>query len=387
MFMTAKRSRTHPGHVTAALWACALVFSGVYLVGGATYGLARPTRPAVAPAPLTRAASVPATAAQTPTISARPIQDIRVGDRVLTRAPEPEPGQGATPGVLPASEPSVDAEEVDPATWRRVDLVMPDGFGGDLEIVLLRPLWWVEAAGARAGGTVDLDLPEMGAVGTARVVSVGPCPPLKPGKGKVVTGTYTHPGATVLNIQIDVLDAPIGVTPLHPFYSMDRRRYVVAGDLKVGETLLTLDGQARVMSVNQRAGTHQVFNLEVHDDHVYRVSAAGVLVHNQSPSGGTGPTFVVTPGGTAVPVPTGVGSGGPTRAGGGTVYTGGSGGGPGNMNPNVTGMRIMPSCPAKGPYPAYPNGYYNYTNAGGQVIDGQTGKTLSPGDPGWHIPF
>ena len=287
MLTTAERVRTRPGHVTAALWAFAWIALGAHLILGAAYGPARPARPTVAPASLNRAASLPATASPPAAADrARPIQDVRVGDRVLTRAPEPEPGQNATPGVLPASEPSVDAEEVDPATWRRVDLAMPGGPGGDLEIVLLRPYWWVVAAGARAGGAIDLDLPEMGAVGVARVIGVAPCLPLKPGRGRVVTGTYTHSGATVLDVGVEGLGEPVGATPMHPFYSADRRRYVAAKDLAAGERLLTAGGEARVASVARRPGGHRVYNLEVHGDHVYRVSTLGVLVHNTSPAGG-----------------------------------------------------------------------------------------------------
>ncbi len=301
MFMIAERGRTRPGYVTGAAWACIWALFGTYLIWGAADGRGRPARPAAAPASLTRAASLPATASPpTAAASAKPIQNVRVGDRVLTRAPEPEPGQSATPGVLPASEPSIDAEEVDPATWRRVDLSMPEGPGGDLEIVLLRPSWWVESAGARAGEMIPLDLPEMGAVGAARVARVAPCPPLRTGQGRVVTGTYTHSGSTVLSIGVEGLDEPVGATPMHPFYSASRRCYVAAKDLAINEVLLTSLGETRVTSIVPKRGKHRVYNLEVHGDHVYRVTPIGVLVHNNCPErpqipGGKAPDQV-TPG-------------------------------------------------------------------------------------------
>ena len=163
----------------------------------------------------------------------RAIQDVKVGDRVLTRASDLEPDLRSAAGVLPASEPSLDAEEVDEATWRRVDLSMPEGPGGDLEITLLRPSWWVDAAGARAGGTVRLNLPEMGVEGVARVDAIGRCPAIKPGKGRVVTGTFTHSGATVLDVVVEGVSGPTGATPRHPFYSVSRGRFVAAEELGV----------------------------------------------------------------------------------------------------------------------------------------------------------
>jgi hypothetical protein len=126
-------------------------------------------------------------------------------------------------------------------------------------------------------------------VGAANVVSVGPCAPLKTGSGRVVTGTFTHAGATVLDVGVEGLDNPVGATPMHPFYSADRRRYVAAKDLVAGERLLTSGGEARVTCVARRPGMHRVHNLEVHRDHVYRVTRIGVLVHNTSPAGGYTP--------------------------------------------------------------------------------------------------
>jgi hypothetical protein len=39
------------------------------------------------------------------------------------------------------------------------------------------------------GATVELDLPELGAVGPALVVDVRPCPAIPAGPGQVATGT------------------------------------------------------------------------------------------------------------------------------------------------------------------------------------------------------
>ena len=50
------------------------------------------------------------------------------------------------------------------------------------------------------GLAVELDLAEMGAVGTGIVTDVTDCPEVKPGEGQVITATFRHPPST------DVLD-------------------------------------------------------------------------------------------------------------------------------------------------------------------------------------
>ncbi len=234
------------------------------------------------------------------TLQSKAIEDIQVGELVLGRDvktlqtvgiddgdsfDEPESGyeQSLRRGILPPSEPSLDAEAVSSATWRRIELVMSQKSGGVLDIVLLRPMWWIEAKGAVPDKSITLSMPEMGATGAARVLSIGPCPSIRSGLDPVVTGTYVHNDARVLDVRLEGLPEPVAVTPSHPFYSLDRRSFVAAGDLKSGERLRSVSGAAHVVSVQPRPGQHRVYNLEVHGEHVYRVSRLGILVHNDSP--------------------------------------------------------------------------------------------------------
>ena len=56
-----------------------------------------------------------------------------------------------------------------------------------------------------------------------------------------------------------------------------------AGSLRIGERLQTLHGNTKTVVAIQklpRSGPQPVFNLEVHDEHVYFVGEDGVLVHN-----------------------------------------------------------------------------------------------------------
>jgi len=88
------------------------------------------------------------------------------------------------------------------------------------------------------------------------------------------------------------------------------------------------------------------------------------------------PDFVVSPGGTAFPVPKG--SAGPvpvmneTGLQTGTAFVGGSGG----ANAQVSTMRMMDPSAARGASPGYPSGYIKYENRARQGVDPYTGRTI-----------
>jgi hypothetical protein len=196
----------------------------------------------------------------------RPIETIRLGERVLGRNPQ---------GV--AAEP-----EPDPATWRQVDLELRKGGGRMLYAGLLRGPAWLEAHKPEAGSKLWLDMPEMGAVGWATVTTVKPCPPIQPPPGQVVTGTFKHePDDSILDVRLEGLAEPIGVTDTHPFWSEDRQAFVPVGKLRPGEHVRTeTRGVVAVTSITHRPREAWVYNLEVHGEHVYEVSQLGLLVHN-----------------------------------------------------------------------------------------------------------
>lgn len=259
--------------------AVGLMLLGGYLIVGASLHPARGGRPAAA------ARSAP-TAAAPPAPRTRNIEEIRVGDRV--HADAPAAAAGANPGVAASSTGAVsaaDAEEVDPATWRRIEFVTADAEGGCLEITLLRPSVWAQDLGATPGRQVPLVLPEMGLDGPARVVAIGPCPPIGPGPGRVVTGTFVHDNVPVLDLRLAGSADPLGVTPGHAIWSEDRQAFVLAGELRAGERLRLQEGTTRVQAVAQRPGRHRVYNLEVQGVHVYHVTDRSLLVHNNSVEG------------------------------------------------------------------------------------------------------
>ena len=211
---------------------------------------------------------------------------------------------------------------IDPKQWRLLKLVAPKKGGGEADVDMARPLTWLysqwqaglvppdEAAlededdedsivavdDARlvafdprqlVGRTIYISVPECGIDGHAKVLAVEDCPNLKPRPGpeyQLVTATFKHRGAKVVDVHVAGLSAPIGSTPNHPFWSEDKRQFVRADALQPGEHLRQADGSlTTVTAVTSRPGTHDVYNFEVHLDHVYHVANNGILVHNGNP--------------------------------------------------------------------------------------------------------
>jgi hypothetical protein len=121
----------------------------------------------------------------------------------------------------------------------------------------------------------------MGAQGFAKVRNIEPCPPIKPGKGNVITGTFHHEAANTIDLYVEGLSKPIGCTDNHPFWSVTRNEFIEAGKLLHGEELQLYKGQTtKVIQILPRSGPERVHNLEVMNEHVYRVTQNGILVHN-----------------------------------------------------------------------------------------------------------
>lgn len=168
--------------------------------------------------------------------------------------------------------------------WRVIHFLVTRPDGDFVRIVLARPTWWLEAEQAHAGGKYEFDMEEVGAVGTADVVSIGECPepPRRQNEHhRLVTGKFEHQATNVIDLYVEGQDEPIGTTANHPFWSEDRQAFIEAESLSPGENLRNAEGQrVRVINHLARPGPQTVFNIEVDGEHVYRVSADGLLVHN-----------------------------------------------------------------------------------------------------------
>ncbi|MDF1743637.1 MAG: type IV secretion protein Rhs, partial [Gimesia sp.] len=110
--------------------------------------------------------------------------------------------------------------DIIPSQWRLLHLTMHKANGKRLDMQFLRPLEWMKANGAQLGATIDLDLPEFGAKGPAKVVSIKACPSIKSGPGNVVTGKFIHESdGNLINLRIKGQQEPTTVTANHRYWS------------------------------------------------------------------------------------------------------------------------------------------------------------------------
>ena len=219
--------------------------------------------PTVAASALNVTAPVSASVDSPVQLVTKSIEDIQLGQRVVGRNPLRHETQSPS--------------EIDPATWRAVRLNMIQN-GVEYDLAFLRPLSWLESTGAVVGGSIHMELHEMGLNGPARVVGIDPCPVIEPDNAtgrNVVTGTMAHPGANIVYLDITGLDEPLGVTDTHPIWSETRQDFVVAGQLEIGEQFRTVTGQSATLTKTHphRGPPEMVFNLEVDGQHFFASSA------------------------------------------------------------------------------------------------------------------
>ncbi len=126
----------------------------------------------------------------------------------------------------------------------------------------------------------------MGLEAPAFISAINPCPPLSETSDttRTVIGKFRHTANEVLHFTIEGLAEPIGVTPLHPFWSVEQATYVPARDLAPGDHVLGQNGPIEILSIEPLPGSHEVINLEIHYDHVFNISELAVLVHNSCPA-------------------------------------------------------------------------------------------------------
>ena len=193
----------------------------------------------------------------------REIESLRVGERVTTTD-----GDSST--------------EVDPGTWRKIKMRMPNPEcpSDILDLELLRSLDWMADTGCQPGARMWFELEEMGLRGWADVLSVSECPPIQPGLGRVVLATVTHENTLVMELRLEGQAEPLRPTDRHRLFSVTRNDWVPTASLQPGEELRTATGAARIASVQPWPGTHRVFNIEVETEHSYFAGKSKVLSHN-----------------------------------------------------------------------------------------------------------
>ena len=217
---------------------------------------------------------------------ARPVRNIVTERRVVTRDIEDFDVGMRAAGRNPLRDQVETAPEPDPETSRKLVIRMKKESGRNLFMKLLRSVSWIEAVGAEEGVSFFLNLPEMGAVGDAYVEALLPCPPIPEGKGNVVTGVFAHeadPDTQILSVTFANGAYLKGVTDNHPFYSVNRNEFVDIGEMDEGETVKVTDGITQIAKIETRYARpgEMLYNLETHNEHVFQVTTAGILVHNR----------------------------------------------------------------------------------------------------------
>ena len=199
----------------------------------------------------------------------KPIEEIRCGDRIPSELPL---------GLLPEDE-----AEPDQSTWRLVELEVLKEDGNKVEVKLLRPLKWLQQAGAIENGTFSISIKELDIEGVAAVLRMLPCPPIEPGDGHVVTGTFRHTCESLVELRVGGESESIVCTTGHPIWSETSKDFVAAAELSINESIKTTQNRISTLSSVVSLPSDQtkvVFNIEVSQTHVYHVGSLGMLVHN-----------------------------------------------------------------------------------------------------------
>ena len=270
------------------LWAGNLWLAGCLLaaatIGWLTWGSREVTSP-------TSAFNVSlATAATAPEsrYGFKPIEEIRVGQRVAQDIPSEVRG---TDFLEPDGSLAYRGPDRDPANWRLVKMTAEVRVRGELlddfQIEMLQHVDWLKEHRVAIGHScpIPLDLEEMGVDPTLQATpsAILPCPAIQPGNGGVVLTTVNHFNTDLFDLVVrdaNEKQETIGVTGFHKFYSATRQSAVDARDLSPGEVLVGDNGEIMVVGLNRDPGKHRVYNMTVQGDHAYRVSLLGVLTHN-----------------------------------------------------------------------------------------------------------
>lgn len=179
-----------------------------------------------------------------------------------------------------------DEYEINNTDWNEV--VFEEVLGGSTAKLALHNSW-INQKGYEVDAIVEMNLPEQGISGPFRITSIKHIIPQKKPVDddeadeygyKPVTALFTHESNQVFNISFDNGDK-LGVTYRHPIYSTSVGDWKLAGQLELGEEVLTKYGNVKVVSSTRKGGSETVYNLEVKDLHNFLAGKSGILVHNE----------------------------------------------------------------------------------------------------------
>jgi len=195
------------------------------------------------------------------------IEEVCLGCRVPDQNPRPE-------------DYDFQFGEVDQVTWRQVGVTLRRADGAIVEMQLLRPVQWIRDLKLEVGREFTFFMSDIEVDGRAIVTAIGPCCKIADGPGSVVIGCFvTRDAADLVEVELENGTTIVG-TSAHHIWHADEQRWFDLGVLREGDRLDTLSGPVRVQSIAPANELSDVYNIEVHGHHVYRITNDGILVHN-----------------------------------------------------------------------------------------------------------
>ncbi len=178
-----------------------------------------------------------------------------------------------------------DQYELDDENWNEV--VFEELYGLSIAKMALHNDC-IKQKGYSVDAVVNMNLPEQGILGPFRITSIKHILPQKKPVDedeaddydyRPVTALFTHRSDQVYEITFDN-EETVGVTYQHPIYSLTAGDWRLAGELEVGEKVLTKAGESIVTISEEKEGVETVYNLEVKELHNFLVGESEVVVHN-----------------------------------------------------------------------------------------------------------
>ena len=178
-----------------------------------------------------------------------------------------------------------DQYQLDDENWNEV--VFEEVYGSSTAKLALHNDW-INQRAYQVDAVVEMNLPEQGISGPFRITSIKHIlPQKKPKRNKLVsdfvfqpiTAIFTHISDEVWNLNFDNGDT-LGVTYNHPIFSITVGSWKFAGELLIGEKVLTYNGEAKLLGLEKNEGEETVYNLEIKELHNFLVGMSGIVVHN-----------------------------------------------------------------------------------------------------------
>lgn len=163
----------------------------------------------------------------------------------------------------------IDATDLVPLLWRTISLEIGKGkIGGRRTFTLTRPIWWLQENRARLGKTIELDMPEFGAMGMPKITRISACdwkPDQRSNAGKPIIGRFEHEDAVVWDLFFaNRPGKPSTFTAFCHLQSLDHPEPVEIDKLKTNEKVRLNGENLTLVRKSQRPGRHSITLFEHH---------------------------------------------------------------------------------------------------------------------------